>query len=112
MNMDILQKNDIFLIPIGDYLYCEKSAYYIVYSPLKGRMLAADNKGLEQLHEIIPELVSDLQADDLLSKVEKASDLQKCLYCQTIHAISTAHIAILQKEGVIRHFNMMSLTKL
>ena len=52
MNMDILQKNDIFLIPIGDYLYCEKSAYYIVYSPLKGRMLAADNKGLEQLHEI------------------------------------------------------------
>lgn len=77
MNMDILQKNDIFLIPIGDYLYCEKSAYYIVYSPLKGRMLAADNKGLEQLHEIIPELVSDLQADDLLSKVEKASDLQK-----------------------------------
>lgn len=77
MNMDILQKNDIFLIPIGDYLYCEKSAYYIVYSPLKGRMLAADNKGLEQLHEIMPELVSDLHIDDLVSKVEKASDLQK-----------------------------------
>ena len=77
MNMDILQKNDIFLIPIGDYLYCEKSAYYIVYSPLKGRMLAADNRGLEQLHEIMPELVSDLHIDDLVSKVEKASDLQK-----------------------------------
>lgn len=77
MNTEILHRNNIFLIPIGHYLDCEDEAYYIVYSPLAGKMLVSDNKGLEQLPEILPELLVYGDINRLLSKVNKANDLQK-----------------------------------
>lgn len=77
MNIEVLHSNHIFLIPIGRYFQTENDAYYIVYAPLAGKMLVADQDGLEQLPTLIPELTIRGDISRLFSKVNKVSDLQK-----------------------------------
>lgn len=77
MNEEILNRKNIFLIPVGDYFGKGKSVHNIVYAPFTGKMLLADTEGLEQLDAVMDELTVEGDINRFLSKIQRAEDIQK-----------------------------------
>lgn len=89
----MMHRDNIFLIPVGDYLGKDDCEYQLIYAPLAGKMLIADKDSIFDVNHFIHnrdelivdknilktlnEITSEKDVEDYLSKVERVDDLQK-----------------------------------
>ena len=105
-----LNEKNIFLIPVSDCLGNPAAGkeFYIVYAPLAGKMLVADEEGISrQLDAVVDELTVSGDPKRFFSKVGCAADLQKmsilpnhtcnfsCSYCYSARGRSNT---VLEKD--------------
>lgn len=88
-----MNRDNIFLIPVGDHFGEWESGYWLVYAPLSGKMLIADGNSIADINRFINkeddriadksiistlnELVTDKPIEDYLGKLEHINDIQK-----------------------------------
>lgn len=111
--------HNIFYIPIGHYLGSEDDdAYVIAYSPLVGKMLVADRRGLAESGPFLIEELSgrDVEIGKMTGAVESVSDLQKmailpnhtcnfnCSYCYSAKGRSNDVLTIGKLDTALEYF--------
>lgn len=107
---DRLLDEDIFIVPLDDFKGHEGIS--LVYAPLAGRFLLADDEGLSSIDEkVLSQLRIEGDKFRFFSKVRKANDLQKmsvlpnhtcnfsCSYCYSAKGRSNV---VLDKEKLDR----------
>ena len=69
--------NNIFSIPIGDYLSADIDAYQLIYAPIAGKIIFSDRKGFVLLPDILSSLSECSDNHMLLNKSINALGLTK-----------------------------------
>ena len=69
-----LENHAVFTIPIGHYFGKKKCDYYLIYAPLSGNMMLADDLTVHKIEQYLQQKTDDEELDELLQVLTDTSE--------------------------------------
>lgn len=83
----ILEKYDIFVIPVGDYFGCPKESCFMVYAPLKNQFFLASKEQIDSMEkQLIEDNPNDLLKQLILPSPQEEQEVSTDSFC-TLHLL-------------------------
>jgi radical SAM protein with 4Fe4S-binding SPASM domain len=69
-----LENHNIFTIPVGHYFDKRKNNFHLVYAPLSGNMMLADEKSVHKMKQVFQRTIEDEEVEDVLQTLTDTSE--------------------------------------